>query len=521
VADKVIVSNRGVLQAKYGNAFDKVKTAIDKLIAADKARGIDAQVVYLDDSAAMTQLGGTAVTNATDPRQNKDAIDKVYSGLDAPDYVMILGAPDVVPHQDLRNPAYDGINDADEFAWGDVPYASEKPYSQKPEDFVTVTRVVGRLPDVHSANDPELLLAALETAAKYSSKDRDEYLPYLGVSADVWKESTKLSLGNIFNDGGADMRLSPPSGPAWLASQKRLSHFFNCHGDNNNPEWAGQKGSSYPTAHQASRVIGKVTEGTICAAECCYGGQLYNPALAAGQMGICNAYMGSAAYAVMASSTIAYGPAKGNGAADLICQFFFRHVLSGSSLGRAMLEARQEFIAAMSVIDPIDLKTLAQFSLMGDPSIQPVAAPAPHGLMAPKTKGLIKSAGAALVAAMGSPVEARRLRLATFGAALGAIARVVIGGSPAMAASALIDTILQAVPALKVADSTIKSFSVRSPTPAMGFKSSAKLASVTPDVVHLVLSKEKSSKPHFAKVTAVVAMEVQGKISMVRVLHSR
>jgi hypothetical protein len=53
---------------------------------------------------------------------------------------MILGAPDVIPHQDLINPAFDGVNDADQFAWGDLPYASDKPYSQKPEDFVTVDR---------------------------------------------------------------------------------------------------------------------------------------------------------------------------------------------------------------------------------------------------------------------------------------------------------------------------------------------------------------------------------------------
>jgi hypothetical protein len=39
---------------------------------------------------------------------------------------MILGAPDVVPHQDLTNPVFDPPdNDPDQFAYGDLPYACD------------------------------------------------------------------------------------------------------------------------------------------------------------------------------------------------------------------------------------------------------------------------------------------------------------------------------------------------------------------------------------------------------------
>ena len=44
--------------------------------------------------------------------------------------------------------------------------------------------------------------------------------------------------------------------------------------------------------------------------------------------------------------------------------------------------ARQEFVANAAQMDPIDLKTLAQFCLYGDPSIHPVMAP--HAAHAPK-----------------------------------------------------------------------------------------------------------------------------------------
>jgi len=79
------------------------------------------------------------------------------------------------------------------------------------------------------------------------------------------------------------------------------------------------------------------------------------------------------AIAFMGSSTIAYGPADSQGLADLITQFFIKRVLDGASSGRAMLEAQQEFLTKSGPdLDPYELKTLAQFYLLGDPSLQPV-----------------------------------------------------------------------------------------------------------------------------------------------------
>ena len=52
---------------------------------------------------------------------------------------MILGAHDVVPHEDLDNPAYSQGGDDDNRAWGDLPYACDAPYSQDPARFVGPT----------------------------------------------------------------------------------------------------------------------------------------------------------------------------------------------------------------------------------------------------------------------------------------------------------------------------------------------------------------------------------------------
>src|SRR5437879_773386 len=120
--DKVIVLNSSALSEKYERAgVGAITTAVEALIAADKARGITTKLVRLDNATAMKRVGGMPVEKATDPKQNKVAIDDVFTVLQ-PDYLLILGAIDAVPHQDLKNPAHDSGNDDDEFAYGGLPY---------------------------------------------------------------------------------------------------------------------------------------------------------------------------------------------------------------------------------------------------------------------------------------------------------------------------------------------------------------------------------------------------------------
>jgi hypothetical protein len=45
----------------------------------------------------------------------------------------------------------------------------------------------------------------------------------------------------------------------------------------------GQKGGQYPPSLDATIIAGKVAQGTVVAAECCYGAQLYAPGKAKGQ----------------------------------------------------------------------------------------------------------------------------------------------------------------------------------------------------------------------------------------------
>ena len=118
--DKVIVTNLTALKAKYGLAgLQKVQAAVQELITSDQRRGLTTRLYLLNDATSMKQVNAVQVAKAADPKQNKDAIDAICRAL-MPDYLMILGAIDVVPHQDLENPMY-SPDDPDKFAFGDLP----------------------------------------------------------------------------------------------------------------------------------------------------------------------------------------------------------------------------------------------------------------------------------------------------------------------------------------------------------------------------------------------------------------
>lgn len=378
--DKLVVTNHGALVAKYGAAgVAEIDTAIAALVTADLARGLVTTVVALDDGSAMSALNAPPVTDPADQRQNKAAIDGVCVA-SLPDYLLLLGAPDIIPHQDLTNPVFQAGVDDDVVVPSDLPYATEAPYSTDVRKFLAPTRVVGRLPDLMAhAHDgtaePAYLVGLLEQAAAWQATTRADYQDPFASTAAVWSGSSRLSVTNTFGPT-ADLHLIPAEGPAWPDALVALrSHFINCHGSPIDPTFYGQPAdgsSQFPEAHLASLLPGRITAGTVVAAECCYGAELYDPSdQAEGQAGFANTYLGEGAFGFCGSTNIAYGPSDTNDLADLVCQWFLGAVLNGASLGRALLDVRHRYLLEGHT-GPTDLKTLAQFLLVGDPSIQPV-----------------------------------------------------------------------------------------------------------------------------------------------------
>jgi hypothetical protein len=503
--DKVIVTNLTALKAKYGKEVAQIEAAVKDLIAADQKRGVTTRRVDLDNATDMKKLGARAVKDAEDPKQNKTAVDGVFTALQ-PDYLLLLGAVDVIPHQDLANPAYDVDNDVDQTADSDLPYACEQPYSTNIKDFTGPTRVAGRLPDVTGGPDPAYLVGLLKAAAGWQPLQRSQYAVPFGISAGIWEQSTKLSLDAVFGSA-AGLGVVPPDGPPWKAADlAKRSHFVNCHGAQADWRFYGQPAGvdDYPEALNATQLAGRITAGTVLAAECCYGAELYDPAGAGGNLGMCNTYLGNGACGYFGSSTIAYGPEDSNDWADLLCQYFWNHVLTGASLGRAALQARQDYVASHAVLGPVDLKTLAQFSLMADPAVQALQVAADH--VVGKGKAVNPGAGR----------ELRRGRLARVGLALAEAVPAVAAPTKAPA-KGVRDRLRAALPQAGFGEPSFRSFQLEAPKRAGYTKGrAAKALAAAPEVeaVHIALARRPKQEVPIAapQLAVVVAIEQGGQL---------
>ena len=366
---------RAALKTKYGTDFAELLSLLKSLAASDSKNGLKTQIIFLDDRSSFGSLKIKPLNpKKAKEKDFKDIIDSFYKALN-PDYIVLFGAIDIIPYQKLNNLLYQVDGDDDHWIPSDMPYACNQPYSKDPNKFLCPVRVVGRLADINGIKDMKLLRTMISNIISFKSKSKSTYQEYFGVSTDNWKLSTEKSLEAAFG-GPAHCKIVPPAGPLWgKADLKPLSHFFNCHGALSTPTWYGQKGNSYPEALSSGSLTDIVARNTVVTAECCYGAQLYKPGKNSlpESMPICNAYFKNGAIAFLGSSTIAYGPAITNEQADFMTQYFFMNLLGGASTGRSLLEARQKYITNHGPdLSPIDLKTIIQFNLLGDPSLQPV-----------------------------------------------------------------------------------------------------------------------------------------------------
>jgi hypothetical protein len=418
---KVLVTHQEAARAKYGRAgWTKIRHAVAALIKADQARGITTRLYALDSAADAKKVQAQPVSAPTDVAAIKAAIDQI-SAVWQPAYLVLLGGPDLVGTVSLTNPLWTGnpADDPDQFIASDLPYACEGSLTLSPADYRGPTRVVGRLPDLVGDADPGVLISHLSAAAQGKSLLRGSPEPAFAISAKVWQRSTQLSVAGL-PDVICDVRTAPPDGPAWTAAEMAPAiHFVNCHGAEFDPNWYGQLSPNnwnLPIAIAASGLPGLVPRGAVVASECCYGTSHWPPAAAHGQSSVAMSYLREGAAGVFGASTVAYGPAASNAYADVICRLFVSEVLGGASLGRAVLVARQQFVQAQAFLDPTDLKTLAQFTLFGDPAAVPFvtspptpALPRGRRLAAPKSVPTPATSPAVLM---------RRGQLASVGAAL-------------------------------------------------------------------------------------------------------
>jgi hypothetical protein len=378
---KVIVSNQSALQAKYHGDVNLITGALSNLIASDQNRGTATEVIFLDDAASMSMIG-TPVTDHTSAHQNKDAVTAVLIKKN-PDHLLLLGSTDVIPHQDLDNPAHNvpgkPWDDQDKTVPSDLPYASTAPFSLTVADFLAPSFSVGRLPDVSGGADASYLVSLLNTAAAYTGRSAAAYTAaYLALCTTESQSWEDRLLNRVFGSTGAEKVVSTANHSPWQSADlAKLPHIVDCHGFPFSPCFYGLFGE---TALCARELDAKAFAHVVVAVGCCYSAELYDPdpvhhdpATIRKNLSVCNTYLGNQAYGYLGSSTLTFAENDSIGKGDFLCSFFLSYVFHGFSLGQALLKARHDYLSAYGMsLDQRDQKTIAQFNLMGDPALQPV-----------------------------------------------------------------------------------------------------------------------------------------------------
>ena len=374
-AYKVYVADGARLEKKYGKAdADKIHDAVTQRASTEAQRFGRTEYVQLNDSAQMSALGAPALPAHPKDRHYKDLVDAVWDAL-MPSYLVIIGADDAFPHQSLSNPlrpkpSQPSFPDPDKRVLSDLPYACAQKYSRHPRDYTGPTRVVGRIPDIFGSNNPAYLLALLRADPNRAPQPASTYRDIFAISAEKWLTSTSLTLHDVLG-AHATIRTCPQEGPNWTVTDMRpLTHYINCHGTSGSSTFQGEGDTNLrPVAVDATNVERDAVDGTVVIAECCYGAELFlprpNPPIA-------NAYLERGAHCVVGSTTTSFGAEDKSDHADLLCGAFLGSLLEGKSTGEALLVARQRYVVHRPSLDPTDLKTLAQFILLGDPSAHPV-----------------------------------------------------------------------------------------------------------------------------------------------------
>jgi hypothetical protein len=381
---KLSVTVRKNLARKYdAGALARIDAAVKRWIDADRKRGIRTVHLALDDARSMTAHRVKAVTGRATARKVKQAIDALWKRL-APDYLVLFGADDVVPYFVVDNPSYGGRDgDGDVKVRTDNPYACAQRFSAaKRSTYLLPDRAVGRIPDAPTDGDPAWLVDHLATAESWAPQPRSAFDHAYAICCDSWRRSGEACVEYVGEDASRLM-IAPPEGDATKLPASRLGsrlHLIKCHGAQIDPNFYGQKGSSYPVALSSRSARKKIRANTVAGAMCCYGAQVFSPddpaVSPAGAWPIASAYLRRGALGFAGATEIAWVGDRHMACADWIVSRHLRSILDGASQGRALLEAKQDYLRSIQQRGQApgieDEKTLLEFVLLGDPSIQPV-----------------------------------------------------------------------------------------------------------------------------------------------------
>lgn len=348
----IVYTNLNLLSSIINQSANLIVEIIDGFITDAAERGIGYEL--LDVSSQVSGIGTV---------QNHIDIIRTQAEKKHFKYLFILGSYDVIPTITWENEAADKNSDTD--VTSDLPYATldtVSPFNGQNYDFDDVLRV-GRLPNVDFANYFKNLK---ESCGKMGD------IHSFGLSAAVWENLTEYIYKKYCPDGSylySSPHITKENLQRFMPSKSNLL-LFNLHGSDKTEFWYGQEDSSYPEAMDHSS-LEWIDKPYFLAVEACYGAYYEgrtkeNSILLSALNGKCLSFLGS--------SRIAFGTPEPLGTcADIICGEFIRLVQSGESAGDAFNKARKQLTENEQ--DSSSIKTLAEFALYGDPSVQMNGSP--------------------------------------------------------------------------------------------------------------------------------------------------
>jgi hypothetical protein len=397
---KLSVTVKGRLEDKYKKnpgALEQIDAAIKAWISADANRGIRNVHVAVDDPIDMNPLGATPISGKASAPRIKRAIDDLWKRL-KPQYLVLLGAKDVVPMFEVWNPAYDHNGDDDEKVLTDNPYASSKRFrSSHRIGYLVPDRVIGRIPDMVFDSDPAWFVEYLKTACSWTAQPASFYARQLYAICSHECEGAGLDCMRYIRRPEADLLISPPIEDSLPAAQERLSaplHMIKCHGNEKDAAFWGYQNADQKNKQEAWRqavtsatLKAYLKPATVVATMCCFGAEIFLPK-DADSWPLASTYLRKGAFGFVGSTKKAWGgfPSEKNWS-DWIAGGYLKNVLQGSSIGRAFLDSKIDYACAIidqgKALDLADEKTLIEYVLLGDPSIHPVGSKEPPKTLLP------------------------------------------------------------------------------------------------------------------------------------------
>lgn len=330
-----------------------LKNEIADYIGNAKTRGVHYHLLDIGDS-------GVHPVKSNDAFAIVDLL-KQITNIACPKYLFILGNEEIVNVMSWKNECAD----SDELVLADLPYVTldtNSPWNGQRYDFSQVLRT-GRLPSYPGESLGEFV-KYFATVSNYAPKLDTETF---GLSALVWKNASNAQYREISQ---SDVNTSPNitlNNVNQVMSQNANLLYFNLHGSEQTKYWYGQQESSYPETF-SPEVVKLIKMPYFIGVEACYGAR-YTQGLTPGDSIVLSA-MQNGCLALLGSSKIAYGPCVPPGTcADVIIGTFLKRSQEGTSAGDAYCAALSTLMSGKNLNDST-IKTLAEFSLYGDPSIR-------------------------------------------------------------------------------------------------------------------------------------------------------